>query len=146
MRLSKKAEYGLRALAAMAQGKRIWGIQELSEQENIPVKFLEQILLSLRHAGVLASRRGVGGGYSLVRLPGETTLAEVIRALDGPIEPVPCASDNPTVPCTCPDRSTCPVRQLMGLFRSQVVGWLESHTLEDLARLSSGSASLAFEI
>ena len=68
MRLSKKAEYGLRALATMARGKASWSIQELSEAEHIPVKFLEQILLALRHAGVLTSRRGVGGGKPIVKI------------------------------------------------------------------------------
>src|ERR1700728_4410704 len=64
MRISKKAEYALRALAAIARQPKCWQIQELSGRENIPIKFLEQILLALRHAGLLASKRGVGGGYT----------------------------------------------------------------------------------
>ena len=143
MRLSKKAEYALRALAIMALGKKSWSIQELSEQARIPVKFLEQILLALRHKGILASKRGVGGGYSLVRPPGETTVGEVIWALDGPLAPVPCAAEKPTTPCTCPDPRTCPVRLLMEHFRTEMGGWLEARSLEDLAR--TGPAEV-FEI
>jgi Rrf2 family protein len=146
MRLSKKAEYGLRALAAMARGKKSWSIHELCAQENIPVKFLEQILLALRHAGILSSRRGVGGGYSLVKAPSETTVGEIVRALDGPIAPVPCAAGKPEIPCTCPDPRTCPVRLLMTQFRNEMVEWLDGHTLDDLARLGPAAGGLAFEI
>ncbi len=146
MRLSKKAEYGLRALAVMARGKKSWSIHELSEHEKIPVKFLEQILLALRHAGVLSSRRGVGGGYTLVKPPSETTVGEIIRALDGPIAPVACASGKATTPCTCPDPRTCPVRLMMTQFRDELVAWLDGHSLEDMARLGPGAGGLAFEI
>jgi Rrf2 family protein len=83
MRLSKKAEYGLRALVAIArQPRRSWSIQELAAQERIPIKFLEQILLGLRHAGVLSSKRGVGGGYTLVRPAEEIRLGDVIAVFD----------------------------------------------------------------
>lgn len=146
MRLSKKAEYALRALSAMARGKRSWGIQELSQQENIPVKFLEQILLALRHAGLLASRRGVGGGYSLVKPAANISIGEIVRALDGPIAPIPCASERPGIPCTCPHPATCPVRQMMDKLRAEIVAWLDSRSLEDLARLGPEANALAFEI
>lgn len=146
MRLSKKAEYGLRALAAMARGKRSWSIQELSAQENIPVKFLEQILLTLRHAGVLSSRRGVGGGYSFAKPASETTVGEVVRSLDGPLSPVPCASEQPGERCTCPDVRACPVRLLMLQFRDELAAWLDARTIEDLARLGPPTTGLAFEI
>ena len=89
MRLSKKTEYALRALFAIArtshgQENASWRIEQLSRQENIPIKFLEQILLSLRNAGLLASKRGVGGGYRMARRADEISVGEVIRALDGP--------------------------------------------------------------
>jgi Rrf2 family protein len=146
MRLSKKAEYALRALAAMARGRRSWPIHELSAQERIPVKFLEQILLALRHAGLLASKRGVGGGYALVKGPAEITLGEIIRALDGPLAPVPCAAEKPAEACSCPDPRTCPVRLMMSDFRRETAAWLEARTLEDLARLAPGEGAMAFEI
>lgn len=146
MRLSKKAEYGLRALAVMARGKPSWSIHELSSRENIPVKFLEQIFLALRHAGVLASRRGAGGGYSLVKPAHEIPVGEIVRALDGPLAPVPCAAEATPGRCTCPEPRTCPVRLLMVQFRDELAAWLDSRSLDDLARLGPAETGLAFEI
>jgi Rrf2 family protein len=146
MRLSKKAEYGLRALAVMSRGRKSWSVQDLSDAEHIPVKFLEQILLSLRHAGVLTSRRGMMGGYSLARHPAEITVGEVIRSLEGPLALVPCAAERPTEPCSCPDPNTCPVRQMMTAFRQETMGWLDGRSLEDLARLGPDQGALAFDI
>lgn len=130
----------------MARGKRSWGIQELSDQGKIPIKFLEQILLTLKHAGLLSSRRGVGGGYSLVRPASEITVGEIVRALDGPVAPVPCASERPGAPCTCPDPRSCPVHLMMVGLKDQIASWLDSHTLEEMARLGAGESVLAFEI
>jgi Rrf2 family protein len=147
MRLSKKAEYGLRALVAIArQARRSWSIQELAAQERIPIKFLEQILLSLRHAGILSSKRGVGGGYTLIRKPEEIRLGEVIAVFDGPLAPVPCSVAKPAEPCTCPDPATCPVRLTMTKVREEMAAVLESTTIEDMARMAPGATSLAFEI
>lgn len=146
MRLSKKAEYALRALVAMARRPGSWSIQELSAQENIPIKFLEQILLTLRHAGMLMSKRGVGGGYTLVRAAKEITLAEVIRALDGPMSPVACVADQPTEKCTCPDPRSCPLRRVMVEVRREFDAVLERRTIEDMRLLSPESNALAFEI
>jgi Rrf2 family protein len=146
MRISKKAEYALRALIAIARQPRSWGIQELSTQENIPIKFLEQILLALRNAGLLASKRGVGGGYTLLRAPGEITLREVLRILDGPVAPVPCAAEQPTERCTCPDPRTCPLRIVMTELRGDITRLLESRTIEDMMRLAPNAGALAFEI
>ena len=99
MRISKKAEYALRALVAISRhpGKS-WSIQELATGEKIPIKFLEQILLSLRRAGILASKRGVGGGYTLLRNPADVSLGEVITIFDGPTAPVACAAEKPCEP------------------------------------------------
>src|SRR5262245_20161148 len=130
MRVSKKAEYALRALAVIArQRTKSWSIQELSELERIPLKFLEQILLTLRHAGVLASKRGVRGGYTLVRMPETIRLGEVIALFDGPLAPVPCAGEKPAQPCTCPDPRTCPLRQMMTGIRREMAAMLESRTI-----------------
>lgn len=146
MRISKKAEYALRALVAIARQPRSWSIHELSAQEKIPIKFLEQILLALRHAGLLSSKRGVGGGYTLLRAPGEITLREVLRILDGPVAPVPCAAEQPTERCTCPDPRTCPLRLMMIELRSDITQLLEARTIEDMLRLAPSSAAIAFEI
>ncbi len=146
MRFSKKAEYALRALVAMARNPKSWSIHELSEQERIPVKFLEQILLSLRRAGLLASKRGVGGGYALLKGSADISLAEVVQILDGPLAPVPCAAERPTERCTCPDPRTCPIRIVMSGFRQEMGEWLANRTVDDLLRLSPDADSLAFEI
>jgi Rrf2 family protein len=146
MRFSKKAEYGLRALATMARGKKSWSIQELSAAERIPVKFLEQILLILRHAGVLTSKRGVGGGYSLARPAGRISVGEIVRSLDGPIALVPCAAEQPTEACSCPDPLTCPVRLIMTSLRQDLAAWLDERSLDDLAKLAPNAAGLGFDI
>ena len=147
MRLSKKAEYGLRALVAIArQPRRSWSIQELAGQERIPIKFLEQILLGLRHAGILSSKRGVGGGYTLVRAAEEIRLGDVIAVFDGPLAPVPCSVEKPTEPCTCPDPRICPVRLTMTQVRKQIASVLGDRTIEDMVRLAPGPAPMAFDI
>jgi Rrf2 family cysteine metabolism transcriptional repressor len=146
MRFSKKAEYALRALAVMARQPRSWSIQELSEAEHIPVKFLEQILLALRKAGILASKRGVGGGYIFLKKPEDTSVGEVVQALDGPLAPVPCAGGTPAEACSCPDPRTCAVRRMMLVFRAEMTGWLEARSIEELAKLNSESSGLAFDI
>lgn len=153
MRISKKAEYGLRALSAIARhagprpnGRRAWRIEELSARENIPIKFLEQILLTLRRAGFLTSKRGVGGGYALARPPSEISVGEVIRALDGPLAPVPCAAEHPTEPCTCPDPRNCALRALMVNLRRDLSAILDRQTIEDMLHLAPGAETMAFDI
>jgi Rrf2 family protein len=146
MRFSKRAEYALRALTAMAREPRSWSIHELSEAERIPVKFLEQILLALRKAGILASKRGAGGGYVFLKKPADTSLAEVVQVLDGPLAPVPCAGLAPAAPCTCPDPRTCAVRRMMLGFQAEMTEWLEAHSIEELAALGADSSRLVFDI
>ena len=152
MRLSKKTEYALRALFAIARVSSgpaggTWRIEQVSRQENIPVKFLEQILLSLRHAGLLASKRGVGGGYRLARAAAEITVGEVIRALDGPLTPLPCASPEARRErCTCPDERTCPVRILMMDVQTQPETLFDGRTLADVLEQVPRPSALSFEI
>ena len=146
MRISRKAEYALRAIVALARARRSCGIHEISDRENIPVKYLEQILLALRHAGMLTSKRGVGGGYTLHRAADEITVGEIIRIFDGPLAPVPCAAERPTEKCTCPEPRTCPLRLLMTRVRADLAAVLESQTIGDLLRLAPGADALAFEI
>ena len=149
MRLSKKTEYALRALFAIARDRSVpsWRIEQLSRQENIPIKFLEQILLSLRNAGLLASKRGVGGGYRMARPPGEIAVGEVIRALDGPFTPLPCASAKARHErCSCPDEETCPLRVLMTGVQVKMEHLLDGQTLEDVLREVPARGALSFEI
>jgi len=129
----------------MARKPRSWSIQELSSQEAIPVKFLEQILLALRNAGYLSAKRGVGGGYMLRQNPSEIRVGDIVRTMDGPIAPVPCAAAQPSETCSCPDPNTCPLRLLMTEVRVEICSLLDTRTIEDLARMTPDSA-LAFEI
>jgi len=146
MRISKKAEYALRALTLIARQRRSWQIQELSAKENIPIKFLEQILLSMRHAGLLASKRGVGGGYSLLKPASEITVAEVLRIMDGPLAPVACAADRPIEQCTCPNPRSCPLRHFMTGIQRELAERFEAETIEDMLRQAPSAEGLAFEI
>ena len=146
MRISRKAEYALRALVALARHGRPLQIGELSRVENIPVKFLEQILLALRNDGFLASKRGVGGGYTLKRQAGKIPVGEVVRALDGPVAPLPCAATTGSeVPCSCPEPRTCPLRRFMTELHGEMNALLDARTIDDLAKMDVGQA-LAFEI
>ena len=146
MRISRKAEYALRALVALARHGRPLQIAELSRVENIPVKFLEQILLALRNEGLLASKRGVGGGYTLRQPAGKITVGKVVRALDGPVAPLPCAAiKGSDVPCSCPDPRTCPIRSFMTELHGEMNALLDDRTVDDLAKMDVGQA-LAFEI
>ncbi len=138
MRLSKRGEYGLRAVIYItlaqkeAPGKMI-SIREIAEGERMPVKFLEQILLTLKNAGILHSKAGVGGGYYLARPAEKITLGQVFRTLDGPIAPVRCVSQMAYAPCGCPDEATCGLRMVMGDVRDAIARILDHTTLEDVA-------------
>lgn len=146
MRISRKSEYALRALVAMSRKPGSHQIQELSERENIPVKFLEQILLTLRHAGFLTSKRGAGGGYSLRMNPAQITVRQVIEIMDVPLAPVPCAAIRPLEKCSCPDPRTCVLRLLMTGLREEIAAILDRHSIEDMIRMNPDPSSLAFEI
>ena len=146
MRISKKAEYALRALVVMARENKSWRIEELSARENIPIKFLEQILLALRHGGLLSSKRGVGGGYALLKPAAEVSLADIVEILDGPIAPIGCAAERPSETCSCPDPHTCPLRAMMSHVRSDLSEIMRSRSIEDMLRLAPGPDTLAFEI
>src|ERR1700737_1281586 len=148
MRISSRAEYALRALLLIAKDQKesIHQIQELSVRGNIPVKFLEQILLTLRNEGLLTSKRGVGGGYSLRRRPSEMLVLDIIELLDGAIAPLPCALDRPGDPCGCFDSVNCPLRPLMRKARDVLRDLFGSKSIQDLVDESRGEHTMAFEI
>ncbi|HJT20951.1 MAG TPA: Rrf2 family transcriptional regulator [Nitrospira sp.] len=138
MKLSKKSEYGLRALLELTavHGKHSLQRQEIAERQGIPLEFLEQILLALKRAGLLSSRRGMKGGYTLIKSPQDITLGQVIRILDGPLAPIGCVSKTAYQKCAdCPyaDKLRCPVQQVMGTVRDAIAGILDHYTLEDFA-------------
>ncbi len=139
MRLSKRGEYGLRALILLAvkneQGKNdvMLQIKDISEEENIPVKFLEQIMLTLKNGGLLQSRKGSNGGYYLAKPAAEISLGQVVRLLDGPLAPVRCVSQMAYEPCGCPDERTCGLRMAMGDVRNAIANILDNTSLADVA-------------
>jgi Rrf2 family protein len=137
MRLSKRGEYGLRAMIILAHAYNespdaMVQIKEISEQEKIPGKYLEQILLALKNAGMLQSRMGIGGGYYLARQPKDIDLGQIIRVLDGPLAPIRCVSQMAYEPCGCPDERTCGLRMVMGDVRNAIADILENTTLADV--------------
>lgn len=132
--ISKKTKYGLKALAYIArQEDKMVQIATVAEHENIPHKFLESILLSLRKAGFLGSKKGKGGGYYLLKKPSEIPMTDVIRILEGPIAMLPCVSLNYYERCEdCPDEKTCGVHKLMIQVRDSTLNIFKNNTLEDL--------------
>lgn len=134
MRLSKRGEYGLRAMILMAEAQKssptgMVQIKEISAREQIPAKFLEQILLALKNAGLVHSKMGVGGGYYLARLPKEISLGQIVRTLDGPLAPIKCVSQMAYEPCGCPDEETCGLRMVMGDVRNAIANILDNTSL-----------------
>jgi Rrf2 family protein len=140
VRLSKRGEYGLRAMIALAEpaensdAPQMMQIKEISLREQISTKFLEQILLTLKNAGLLHSKMGVGGGYYLARSAKEITLGQIFRVLDGPVAPVKCVSQMAYEPCGCPDEETCGLRLMMGDVRNAIADILDNTSLADVTK------------
>jgi Rrf2 family transcriptional regulator, cysteine metabolism repressor len=134
MKLSVRGEYALRALLVLGLNYDlpVVRIQTISEQQNIPKRFLEQILNDLKSAGVVQSKRGVSGGYRLARPPEEITLARAVRHLEGALAPVSCVSEWFYEKCSCPDESRCAIRSVMKEVRDAVVSIMERVTVADL--------------
>jgi Rrf2 family protein len=130
--LSKRTQYSLRALYALTRkhGAGPVLITTLAEEETIPKKFLEQILLTLKSVGFVASKKGKGGGYVLAQPPETITIGSVIRAIEGPIAPLPCASETRFKKCDeCVDIETCGTRIVMRQVRDAMVGILDETNL-----------------
>ena len=111
--ISQRARYAFKALVALAKASDGKGLQirELSERENIPRKFLEQILLSMKAAGLIASRRGRDGGYELLKPSHQITIGQLLRVIDGPIAPLPCLSRTAYQRCKdCRNEQSCEIR------------------------------------
>ncbi len=136
MKLSKKGEYALKALIELAigyeRGEAVTLIEDLATRKGIPQKYLEQILLGLKNDGILVSKRGVGGGYTLSRPPESITLGQIIRAVEGPLAPINCVSASAHV--SCPDESSCGLYSVMLEVRNAVAGVLDNTSLKDVAR------------
>ncbi len=151
--LSKKAKYGIRALIHLAQrhGGPPTMIKDIAQQEAIPKKFLEAILLELKDAGILQARPGKGGGYYLHRPPDTVNLGRVVRLIDGPLAPIPCVSQTAYAPCSdCPEEAKCVIRLMMKQVRDATATILDGTTLADLVeqqrRLENPPLALDFNI
>jgi Rrf2 family protein len=144
MRLSKRGEYGLRAMIDLAEATRnspngspespgrVIQIKDIAEREKIPAKFLEQILLTLKNAGMLQSKMGIGGGYYLAHPPESISLGHIVRVLDGPLAPIRCVSQMAYEPCGCPDEESCGLRLTMLDVRNAISDVLDRTTLADV--------------
>jgi Rrf2 family protein len=142
--LSKKTRYAIKALVAMGKnfGKEPMQISRIAAEENIPKKFLEQILLDMRNAGLLYSKKGAGGGYSLIKDPKEIFLVQVLRITGGPIALLPCVSLNFYQRCEeCIDEGTCGIRDVFLDVRNASLKILSETSIGDVIdreiRLSS---------
>ena len=136
--LSKKTKYGLKALIYIEKhsGTEPVLISEISDNERIPKKFLEAILLDLKKHGILGSKKGKGGGYYLLKDPKEITAATLIRVLDGPLAMLPCVSLNYYEKCDdCPDEAKCNLNKFMAQVRDNTLSLLQQKSLYDLAKL-----------
>ena len=133
--LSKKSKYAIKALIALAEHGREEPVRiaDLARAQQIPPKFLELILLELRNQGFLRSRKGKGGGYLLARDPGSIYLGQVVRMFDGPLAPVPCASQTAYVPCSdCRNEAVCGVHLAMKEVRDATARVLDGTSLAQL--------------
>ena len=142
--LTAKGKYGLKAMVHLASAEpgSVVQIQEIADENDIPRKFLDAILGDLRHAGLLRSRKGRGGGYTLMRPAAEITLGDIVRALDGPLAPIGCASRGATYRACddCIDAARCPVRLIMLQVRDATASVLDGCTLEQLRQQSLRNA------
>ena len=135
--LSKKTKYGIKALTYLAKqhDKSPVQIATISKSENISLKFLESILLTLRKTGFLGSKKGKGGGYYLLKHPSEILMTDVMRVLEGPIAMVPCVSLNFYEKCDdCPDENACSVHNLMIHVRDSTLQIFKNTSLEKLTK------------
>ncbi|WP_296021072.1 Rrf2 family transcriptional regulator [uncultured Agrobacterium sp.] len=142
--LTKKGKYGLKAmidLAGLDKGQTAF-VSDIASRNNIPKKFLDAILLELRNEGMLRSKKGPGGGYALSKPASEIYIGQVIRALDGPLAPIRCASRTAFEACEdCSDPESCQVRRSMTDVRDAMASVLDSMTLEQFV-LNTGDKSV----
>jgi Rrf2 family cysteine metabolism transcriptional repressor len=132
--LSSRGKYATRAILDLSLHEDEGPIQihEIAERQNIPVKYLEQILLQLKHAGFVVSRKGPGGGYSLASPPQKITLGAVVRAMDGPLAPMSCASVTGHAECGCPEPETCALRAVWKEARDALATVLDGTTFAEI--------------
>lgn len=133
--LTKKGKYGLKAAVHLAglTGEKPALVGDIATANDIPKKFLDTILGELRNAGIVRSRKGRGGGYMLARSADEIMVGDIVRALDGPVAPIGCASKNYYERCEdCPEEKSCPVYLVMLDVRRAITEVLDKRTLAEM--------------
>jgi len=132
--LTAKGKYGLKALVHLSQMPPgdLALVNDIAVANNIPKKFLDAILGDLRNAGIVQSRKGKGGGYRLARAPEDIKVGSIVRVLDGPLAPIPCASHTRYQPCEDCDVATCQVRHMMLEVRNAIAEVLDKTTLAQM--------------
>jgi len=138
--LTNKGKYGLKAMVHLAgiEPGALAQVADIAETNSISKKFLDHILTELRHAGLVYSKKGKGGGYALARPAHEIRVGAIVRVLDGPLAPIPCASVTAYRPCSdCGDLRTCAVRQVMVQARNAIAEVLDNRTLAELRALTN---------
>ncbi len=137
MKITKKGEYAMRAMVDLAMNySKKRQIQEIVREEVIPERFLEQILLTLKNAGFVESKRGVGGGYFLSRSPKEISLGEVIRAIEGPLAPLSCLDNGAQV--SCPKEVVCGIRSVVHDVATAMTEILDNVSLAEVCDRTRG--------
>jgi Rrf2 family protein len=133
---STRGEYGVRLMVELARhhGRGPVSLTEIAQHEDLPRPYLEQLVVSLREAGLVQSTRGAHGGYQLAREPSEIQMGGVLRALEGPLAPMVCASEDPAHAGLCDRSGFCTVNLLWLKVREAIAGALDSVTLADLTR------------
>jgi Rrf2 family protein len=141
MKLSKRGEYALRSLInlgiAATVGRSLLRVGELAAAEDLPVKFLEQVMQQLREAGYVQSERGKHGGYRLAKPASQIPIGAVIRLIDGTLAPIGCVSQSAYTPCNCPDEAHCGLRMLMLDVRNAIAAILDRYTLADVVEVTT---------
>lgn len=141
MKLSKRGEYALRSLInlgiAAKVGRRLVRVTELAKAEDLPVKFLEQVVQQLREAGYVESVRGKHGGYRLAKAADTIHIGAIVRLIDGPLAPIGCVSQTAYEPCNCPDEAHCGLRMLMLDVRNAIAAILDRYTLADVVEVTT---------
>jgi Rrf2 family protein len=147
--LSRKSRYGLRAVYRLARhhAKGPLTAGQIAEAEQIPRKFLEAILLQLQRNGIVKSWRGKNGGYQLAAAPGHLTIGSIVRAMDGPLVPLPCAGERDAERCPeCPSLAECETRAVMVEVRQAVADILDRTNVEDICSRRNAYAAFTYEI
>lgn len=147
--LTRKGKYGLKALVYLARSEPGKAVQvaEIAARETISKKFLDAIMRDLKNAGFVRSWKGPGGGFALARPASEIVVGPVVRALDGPLAPIACASRTAYQPCTdCPDVPSCTVRLLMQKVRDISSNLLDNTSVEEMRQAALGEQALSYSI